>query len=151
MNKKSKKINGQRGFSLIEVLIALTILLIALLGVFYTFTYAVNYNFGNSLRIQAIEIIQKELETLQCAKFSANGIDQSLLGGEKTPKLVTTADGNNFLVQIIIDDDPFVNGIQIDNSKTLKEITITIKGESSSASWQTAVPSQIIFRRVRGY
>lgn len=151
MNIKAQKTSNQAGFSLMEVIIAMVILMIALMGVFYTFTYAVSYNSGNSQRSQALAILQQEIEMMRSAKFTPVLIDQVLIGGEKTPKLVTAIDGNIFLVQVVIDDDPFTSGIQIDNTKTLKEITVTVTSESPATLWQTSIPSKIVFRRVRGH
>jgi prepilin-type N-terminal cleavage/methylation domain-containing protein len=153
---KAVKINSpitsdQTGFTLMEVIVALVILMIALLGVFYTFSYAVNYNFSNSQRAQALGIVQQEIESMRSARFTPAIIDQSLTGGEKTPKLVTTTDGNVFLVQITVDDDPFTAGLQIDNTKSLKEITVSVTSENPGSVWQTSVPSKAVIRRVRGY
>lgn len=151
MKIKTQEILNEGGFSLMEVIIALVILLVGLLGVFYTFTYAVGYNSGNSRRSQALQILQQEVEMLRCAKYTPVLIDQVLVGGEKTPKLITTQDGNVFSVIVVIDDDPFTNGIQIDNTKPLKEITVTVANESLSTLWQNSVPSKVVFRRVRSY
>ena len=41
-SKSCPKKNGESGFSLVEVIVAMVILLIALLGVFAVFTYSVN-------------------------------------------------------------------------------------------------------------
>jgi prepilin-type N-terminal cleavage/methylation domain-containing protein len=139
------------GFSLIEVVIALVILLIALLGVFYTFSFAIGYNSSNSQRSEALAVLQQEIETLESAKFNPTAIDQALIGGEKTQKVVTTLNGNVYLVEVVVDDDPFTNGIQIDNTKTIKEIKISVKNESSFSLWQMSVPAKVVFRRVRGY
>lgn len=148
---KTQNISDQAGFSLMEVIIALVILLIALLGVFYTFTYAVGYNSGNTQRSQALQILQQEAETIRAAKYSPYLIDYVLIGGEKPPKVVTTTDGNIYLVEITVDDDPFTAGVQTDNTKTLKEITISVTSENVVSLWQSSVPTRVVFRRARGY
>lgn len=150
-NKRTQNTSDQAGFSLMEVIIALVILLIALLGVFYTFTYAVGYNSGNTQRSQALQILQQEAETIRAAKYSPYLIDYVLIGGEKPPKVVTTADGNIYLVEITVDDDPFTAGVQTDNTKTLKEITISVTSENVVSLWQSSVPTRVVFRRARGY
>jgi prepilin-type N-terminal cleavage/methylation domain-containing protein len=147
--KTSSRKNEQGGFSLIEVIIAMVILLIALLGVFLTFTYAVNYNAGNNARSQALTVLQQEVELLRSAKFTPGITDATLIGGQKTPKIVTSADGNRFRVETTVDDDPFTSGVQITTSTTLKEITVTVSPESPTPGWQTAVPATVFFRRVR--
>ncbi len=63
-NPKNNDI-GQSGFSLIEVVLALVILLVALLGVFLSFTYAISYNAGNNSRSQALAILQQQVEKMR--------------------------------------------------------------------------------------
>ena len=86
---------GERGFSLIEVIIALVILMIAVMGVFAAFTYSTIYNSGNSRRSQALSVLQKEVEELRSIKFNPPPavIDPRLAGGVKAPRTVTAADG----------------------------------------------------------
>ncbi|HLM01982.1 MAG TPA: prepilin-type N-terminal cleavage/methylation domain-containing protein [Pyrinomonadaceae bacterium] len=142
--------NREGGFSLVEVIIAMIILLVALLGVFLTFTYAVNYNAGNNSRAQALSILQQEVELLRSAKFTPGVTDEVLKGGTKTPKIITSADNSRFRVQIVVDDDPSTpNDVDVDTTKTLKEITVTVTSESPTPGWQTAVPATVFLRRVR--
>ena len=79
-----KKTNNESGFSLVEVVCALVILLIALLGVFVTFTYSINYNAGNSSRSQALALLQREVEQLRSKKFTPDFTDPALYGGSQT-------------------------------------------------------------------
>jgi Tfp pilus assembly protein PilV len=141
---------AESGFSLIEAVSAMSIFLICTLGVFMTFSYAVNYNAGNASRAQALSILQEEVEQMRSAKFTPGGVDAKLTGGEKSSKTVTSLDGNKYKVQITVDDDPFTQGIQTDASKTLKEISVTVTLDRPTPGWQTAVPVTVILRRVRG-
>lgn len=154
MRSKAKRtkfqIAKEKGFSLIEATIAFTILLVALMGVFSTIISVVNYNTGNSLRSQSLAIMQQQAEILQSAKFSPTVTDQILTGGTKTPTIVKSADGNEFRVEIVVDDDPLTDGIQVNATKTLKEISVTVTPKNAFSSWQTAVAATVIFRRVRG-
>jgi prepilin-type N-terminal cleavage/methylation domain len=148
---KERRERLQEGFSLIEVTIALVVFLVAVLGVYTTFTYSVNYNAGNISRAQSLAILQQEVETLRSLKFTPGKMDPELKGGVKSPKVITNpSDGNNYRIQTIIDDDPFTPGVQIDDLKTLKEITVTVTLDRPSPGWQTAVPATIVLRRVRG-
>lgn len=140
---------SEEGFTLVEVVIALLIFLVAVMGVFATFAYAVNYNAGNNSRTRALVVLQQEVENLRSAKFTPSITDSSLAGGTHTNKPVTTSDGYAYVVAKKVDDDPFTNGIQTDNSKTIKEITITVTLASPTPGWQSAVPSTVIMRRVR--
>lgn len=141
---------GEAGFSLVEVVAAMTIFLVAMLGVFVTFTYAVSYNAGNNSRTQALSVLQQEVERLRSKKFLPTNTDDDLKGGKKASKSVTSADGNKFKVDITVDDDPFTPDIQTDDDKTIKEIFVTVTLERPTPGWQTSVPATVVLRRVRG-
>lgn len=155
MKNQRKNDKGEGGFSLVEVIIAMVILLVALLGVFLTFTYAVNYNAGNNTRSQALSILQQEVELMRSAKFTPTKTDQGpypiadLRGGVQTPRVITSADNNRFRVNVTVDDDPETSGVQINTATTLKEITIVVMPDSPTPGWQTAVPATVVLRRVR--
>lgn len=144
------KIKNETGFSLIEVMIAMVILLVGLLGVTLSYSWAVKFNAGNNLRMQSLAILQQETEQFRSAKFTSVVTDQVLIGGVKAEKTVTTSDGNKFTIETTVDDDPFTNGVQVNQSKTLKDITITVSGENRAQTWITAVPATVTLRRVRG-
>jgi len=141
--------NGASGFSLVEVVIAFAVFLIALLGVFTAFIYCISYNAGNYTRAQSLTVLQREAEHLRSAKFSPYVTDTALTGGTKPPKIVVSADGNRYSVQTVVDDDPQTSGVQTDLTKKFKEISITVSLENPTPGWQTAVPSRTILRRVR--
>jgi Tfp pilus assembly protein PilV len=46
---------AEAGMTLIETTIALVIIMIALLGVVHSFTYAVTYNAGNAVRTESLD------------------------------------------------------------------------------------------------
>jgi prepilin-type N-terminal cleavage/methylation domain-containing protein len=147
-NSPVKSRKNESGFSLIEMIIALAILLIAVLGIFATFTFATIYNSGNNRRSQALSLIQRESELLRSYKFTPTVTDPKLTGGTKTPQNVTL-DGFTYQVKIKVDDDPFTPGIQIDNTKNLKEITLEVIPQNVRENWVVAVPTTVIIRRVR--
>jgi prepilin-type N-terminal cleavage/methylation domain-containing protein len=156
---------NQSGFTLVETTVALVIILVAMLGVFYSFTYAILYNAGNATRAQCLATMQQEVELMRAAKFTPNQADnytpasgncrtdglRDLTGGVKTPcKIVLPNNGGAFRVETTVDDDPFTTGIQVDATTTLKEVTITVRLDSPSPGWQTAIPATVILRRTRG-
>ena len=144
--------SGEAGFTLIEAACALVIILIALLGVVFAFTYAVNYNAGNTSRSQALAVLQQEVEQLRAAKFTPAITDSVLTGGIKANRTVTNSSGNSFIIGVEVDNDPFTAGIQNDSAApnpTLKEIRVSARLASPSPGWQTAIPAVIILRRVR--
>ena len=142
--------SAESGFTLVEVGVAMLILLISLLGVSVVFTYAVSYNAGNSNRARSLVILQQEVENLRSKKFTPSQTDPDLAGGSHVTKTVTMTDGGSFSVDVTVDDDPFTSGVQIDNTKSIKEITATVILDRPTAGWQTSVPSIIVLRRVRG-
>ena len=153
--------NGQSGFSLIEVVIALLIMMVVLLGVFAVINYSITYNAANKARSQALAIMQQEVEALRSAKFNANNIDPILEGGVKAEKAVDGVDGLSFVVNIKVDNDPNVEGTQDETYQclspqgaeiacTLKEITVDAKLAAPSHGWQVAVPARVVMQRVRG-
>lgn len=139
----------QAGFSLVEVIIALLILLVVLLGVFATFVYAINYNSGNNARSQGLTVLQKQAERMRSAKYTPTFTDPDLAGGVKAAVPANTLDGNQFKIDVTVDDDPFTDGVQINNSTTMKEVLIKVTLASPTPGWQTAVPTTIVMRRVR--
>ena len=78
-NETPKKID-EAGFSLVEVMIAMVVLLIGLLGVSLTYTSAVRYNAGNNLRLQSLAILQQEVEMTRSAKFTPTQTRRTLFG-----------------------------------------------------------------------
>jgi len=142
--------SGESGFSLIEVSIAMVVFLIAVLGVFISFAYAVSYNSGNASRAQALALLQQKVEQLRSARFVPTMTDDSVTGGEKAPEVVTAPDGNLYKFRVIVDDDPFTDNVQIDPTTRFKEVSVTVSLEAPTPGWQTSVPATVILRRVRG-
>lgn len=160
--KKAHEASGREaGFSLIEVVIALLIVMIGLLSVAAVFTFAITQNAGNKSRAQALTVLQQEAEQIRSAKFNSTTTDAILLGGVRPERLVTAENGNAFRVNIEVDNDPTVGGRQIETDTclspqgdvipcALKEITITVSFAAPTPGWQTAVPAVLRLRRVRG-
>jgi Tfp pilus assembly protein PilV len=176
---KRKVLSRSAGFSLIEVVIALVILMIALLGVAAVFGYTIVYNAGNKARAQALTVLQQEVERYRAAKFNAGSAPDNftpgdpddgrrdITGGIKAQRMVTAENGYVFLVDVMVDDDPFTANVggapqEEDDGDTctspqgdvidctIKEITITVTLAAPSPGWQVAVPATIVLRRVRG-
>lgn len=148
--KKAGRENCEEGFSLIEVCVAMVIILVALLGVFFTFTYAITYNAGNNSRAQALAVLQEEVEKLRSYKFTPTITDAALQGGAKTPWTVVSPNGGTFSVTVVVDNDPFTAGVQDESTSTsIKEIKVSVKLDRPSPGWQAAVPAVVYLRRVR--
>ena len=146
----------ERGFTLLETMMAFLVVMIAGLGVVSIFVYSVNYNAGGSHRLQAIAIAQRTLEELRSAKFNApvgsvSKTDAILLAGTTTTT-VTGADNRTYTVTTVIDDDITTTGVQTDAASTLKGITITVRPDGAGATWaasSTLSTVTIITQRTR--
>jgi Tfp pilus assembly protein PilV len=137
------------GFSLIEVVIALLILMVVVMGIFAAFTHATVYNSGNNRRSEALSVLQREVENLRSLKFNPLPavVHADLAGGVKATKNVPT-NNVNYAVDVTIDDDPFTAGVQVDPARTMKEITVTVVPTGGTNTWVAAVPIRVVFRRV---
>lgn len=147
-----QKRSGEEGFSLIETTCALVIILIALLGVAFSFTYAINYNAGNQSRTESLAVLQQEIEQMRAAKFTPTVTDIGLSGGPKSPRLTTSPTGSRFMINVSVDNNPDLAGTQNDidvPAPTIKEITVSVRLQAPSPGWQTAIPSVVVLRRVR--
>jgi len=160
-----KQTDPERGFSLVEVVIALLILMIAVLGVFGVFAFATKLNSGNSGRSQALSVLQREVELLRSAKFTPtivstvttatptcatadNGL-RDISGGVKAAQVRCGADGSQYTVETTIDDDPYVAGVQTSAAPTLKEIELIVTPFGTNGRWESAYRTRVVFRRVR--
>jgi type II secretory pathway pseudopilin PulG len=156
--KESQVADQERGMTLIETTVALVIIMIALLGVVHTFTYAVTYNYGNAIRTESLALIQKEVETLRAAKWTSSGIDPTgLLDGtgnncDPVVTIVASPNGGAFRVERIVDDDPSTPTVcEIDPDTQLKDVTVTVRiATDDNPAWWFAVPNTVVLRRTRG-
>lgn len=140
MNRSShylqKPVRIESGFTLIEMVIALVILFIAVMGVFAAVTWATRYNRGNSQRSQALAVMQREIEFFRSAKFTPTNLSTTHNAqptAPACPNLVANPtatplpddgsrdlrgtnpdrvdyrcgiDGTLYRVRVVIDDDP---------------------------------------------
>ena len=176
---KYRKERGDQGFTLIEVIISLVIMLVVVLGAFAMLTLAITYNAGNKARAQSTAVLQQEVERYRSAKFNSTATDpfesplapelcrlngqRDLRGRERSECIVIANDGSGrtFTVSSMVDNEPAEHGIQTEsyNCRTpldtvipcsMKEITIEVQLADPSPGWQTSVPVKAVFRRVRG-
>ena len=156
-NSASVDISSQAGFSLIEAAIALVIILIALLGVAWTITYAITYNAGNNNRAKTLAVLQQEVERLRSAKFTPTSTDAVLNGcdlGEVCSEEFVVSENLNFVVIKTIDNNPATPEIDTETevasaATSFKEIKLTARLATPSPGWQTAVPADVVLRRVK--
>lgn len=151
----SEKEKSQQGFTLVEMVIALIILFIAVMGVFATFTYATKFNRGNSQRSQALSVMQREIELLRSAKFTPAITSNSTTA---TPLCTSPDNGSRDLTAGVkaaqtrcgIDRTVYqVFTTVVDLNAGMKEITLQVVPQGADGQWVTANAIRMIFRRVR--
>lgn len=100
---RARGAGDQRGFTLIEITIAMLILLISSLGVASLFVYAANNNAGGVSRTIALTVAQHRLELLRNLPFNSAQLAATV--ANPAPQTVTRA-GGTFLVTTTIVDSP---------------------------------------------
>jgi len=153
-HKSKSKSRNEAGFSLLEVVVAMLIMTVLLLGTLTVFTYTVQHNRGNYLRSQALSVMQQEAEIYRSAKFVksfTDTVNPDMSGGTKADYTKASADGTISVVSTTIDDNPLTpNTIDVNTSTTMKEIKITVTPQKKEAAWMTAISTTTTIQRVRG-
>ncbi|HEX8708368.1 MAG TPA: prepilin-type N-terminal cleavage/methylation domain-containing protein [Pyrinomonadaceae bacterium] len=117
----------ERGFTLIETMIAMIIMMIAGLGAVSLFVYAIKSNSGAGDRAAALAIAQQYMERLRSVPF-----DQVTASNGSPANPVMNA-GHSYSVQTTICTTADCGG-----SDTLKKITIQVTPLSADSLWSSA-------------
>src|SRR5215467_6889854 len=137
------------GFSLVETVVAMVVVMIAMLGTVQAINWSILYNAGNATRVQNLAILQQEVERLRSAKFTSAGVDSAALpgtgacradaqrditGGLKADCTIAAPNGGQFTVKTCVDDNPFnapnADGTptcDVDATTRIKEITVRVQ------------------------
>lgn len=129
MNMKRPVIDtrqNEQGFSLVEVMIAFVVMMVASLAVGAVFFYSVQNNVGGSERALAMGVAQQQFEQLRSVPFN----DSSLAEGTTTFPTVQTGERLFRVVRTVVDEKNANN-----SSKLLKRITITVTPQSAGGGW----------------
>ena len=121
------------GFTLLEAIIALLLMLIVALGSASLFSFSIYNNSGGSDRATSLAIAQQALEGLRSAQFNATTTDPSLVGG--TTVQTVAVEGRTFRMTRTIDDRPSTPGLDVNANTNLKGITITVVPQSITKGW----------------
>jgi Tfp pilus assembly protein PilV len=117
-----EKNKGQAGFSLIEVMVSFSLLMVTLGGVLCLFLYAIFFNAGSGEQSLGMAIAQQQVEMLRAVEFDDALLDE------------TDADGNS--VDLTNNNRPFVVTTIIDDTTpTLKNITIKVVPVGVQSVW----------------
>jgi len=137
------------GFTIPEVIIAGTIMIILCVGTLTVFTTAVRYNRGNNLRMQALSVLQLEAEFYRGMKFVPVGSDARLNANTYTNvRQRTSADGRVFNISVVITNiDPPASSEADVNLKQLHIQATPVVTESEG--WLQDLGTDITIQRVR--
>jgi Tfp pilus assembly protein PilV len=141
----AKRDAGERGFSIIEVCIALLILLIASIGVATAFVFSIHNNSSAGDRAMALAVAQQRLEQLRNKDFN-NGA----LAATVNPVVETiNSAGRPFRITTTITDvdtDTNPAAAALDPTAKLIRIDVTPQGNSTSESWANGTVTLIVTR-----
>jgi type II secretory pathway pseudopilin PulG len=143
------------GFTVVEVIVAASIMIILCVGTLSVFSYVVKINRGENLRAQALSVLQLEVEYYRSLKYVPIGSDTALNGGTYTNvRTRTSADGRVFNISVTIDNDPFTTGIQTnanvaDSTCKFKEINIQAVPQIAETGWLANLKTDVTIQRVR--
>jgi prepilin-type N-terminal cleavage/methylation domain-containing protein len=131
----------ERGFTLIEITIAMVIMMVVCLGAASLFSYAAYYVSGGNDRTQALAVAQQALESLRHCTYSTKLTDP-LLAATATPTISTVyrgadpadpaSTGRAYRLQVMITDVASPLG-----ASTLKNITVSVTPLGAGMNWAT--------------
>lgn len=133
---------GAAGFTLLETMIALVVMMIAALGAASVFSYSINYNSGGSDRLVALAIAQEQLERIRSGQFNSTTTDTILNGGTLVQGGLVR-NGKRYVLTTTIDDDPTTLGPDIIATTSLKRITVAVAPENVSQGWSLNAGARI--------
>jgi prepilin-type N-terminal cleavage/methylation domain-containing protein len=116
--------NSEQGFTLLETVIALVLMLIVALGSASLFSFSIYNNSGGSDRAVSLAVAQQALEILRTAPFTSANTDVRLNAGTVVQNNVNV-NGRSFKITKVV----------ADNSSTLKSITIIVQTQSIVKGW----------------
>jgi Tfp pilus assembly protein PilV len=124
---------GQLGFTLLEAVIAMVIMLVVALGSATLFSFSIYNNSGGADRATSLAIAQQALESLRSAQFNSTTTDASLDGG--TVQSNITSGGRLYRQTVVIDDNPATLAPDVNPATNLKGITVTVVPLSIGRGW----------------
>ena len=133
---------GEAGFTLLETMIALVLMMIAALGAASVFSYSINYNSGGSDRLVALAIAQEQLERIRSGQFNSTTTD-SILNGGTLVQGGLVRNGKRYVLTTTIDDDPTTPDPDIIATTSLKRITVAVAPENVSQGWSLNAGARI--------
>jgi type II secretory pathway pseudopilin PulG len=143
----SKDRRAEKGFTIPEVIVAGSILIVLCVGVMSAYVQAIKINRGNNLRMQALSVLQQEVEFYRSLKFIPVNSDEQLEARVYNDVRVrNSADGRAFSISVTITN---LDGLD-DANTTFKEITIEARPViTESEGWLQELNTKVTQQRVR--
>lgn len=126
--------SSESGFTLLEAVIGLLLMMIVALGSASLFSFSVYNNSGGSERATSLAIAQQALERLRSASFNSTTTAAGLAGGPNTQTGVIR-DFRTYTVTVTVDDDPSTWAVEIIPATNFKRITISVTPERIGRGW----------------
>ena len=137
---------GEDGFTLLEITIALVLMMIVCLGAASLFSYAVYYNSGGYDRGQALAIAQQATETLRNRPYTVSATDPLLAAATTTQTVYrgsapgTSTGARAYLLSVTITDAA---------SGSYKLISVTVTPQGAGQSWATGAAGAVTLETIR--
>lgn len=147
-NKAKLQLQQNSGFTLVEVVIAGAIMIILCIGILTVFSYTVKINRGENLRVQALSVLQSEVEEYRSFKFLPFGSDPALnsMPRTKTKSGKKSGDEREFDIYVTIKNLPVGTS---DADVKFKEITIEAVPQIAEKGWLADLKANVTVQRVR--
>lgn len=155
--KKRLSPDKAAGFTIPEVIVAGTIMIVLCVGTMSVFSYVVKINRGNNLRTQALSVLQAKVEYYRSLKFVPglgtaadlpNHRVLDLYAGTHNLSSVTTPDGRVFDVTATV-----VNSLPVGTDEAgcqFKTITINaVPHVAENQAWLANLHTDVTIQRVR--
>ena len=132
--KEEHSAADQSGFTLVEAVIAMLIMLIVALGSASLFSFSVYNNSGGTDRATSLSIAQQAMERFRSAQFNSTVTD-SILNAGTTVQSGIVRDGRLFRLTVAVDDNLATQAIDVNTATNLKGITVTVVPQSIGKGW----------------
>jgi len=134
--------NDEKGFSLVEVIIASMVMVVLCVAALSAFSYASSVNRGNNLRSQSLSALQEEIELYRGFQFKRTGTAQALNAGTYDRGIRESGDSGdqkktNFRISVTIKNlpNPPSTAVPTDANVTVKEIAVSATLVGDESKW----------------
>lgn len=150
LGAKKPRSGRNDGFTLVEVIIAGSLMIILCVGTLTVFSYVVKINRGENIRLQALSVLQRKVEFYRSLRFSPYETSTALNAtAETNVGALTSEDGRQFNIMVSIDDNPSTAAIDTDANSKFKQISITAVPANAASTWISNLRTTVTIQRVR--